>query len=82
MSSKPKLTARELAILRGAFSYGISDVGGQYYQLGGHGIVQVRFHPSTLANMERKGVLTRRGYWTATKLGASILNEIGNPHVI
>jgi len=68
-----KLSDREMAILRGAATYGISDVTGDYYQLGGHGCVPVRFHPGTLRKLQRRGLVVHDGYWKATDLGKSIL---------
>jgi hypothetical protein len=65
----PKLTDRERKIVRGAVDYGLSDVGGDYYQLGGHGCVPVRYHPDTLRSLERRGLVVRRGYWAATDVG-------------
>lgn len=52
---------------------GLSDIGGAYYQLGGHGYVPVRFHPDTLPNMARRGWLMRAGYWKATINGRAIV---------
>ncbi|GBQ77205.1 hypothetical protein AA14337_0749 [Acetobacter malorum DSM 14337] len=76
------VTEREVAILRGADKYGITVVKNQYYQVGGHGNVPVRYNASTLYALERRGLLVHDGVWRATDAGRAVLKEAsGGSHV-
>ena len=71
-------TEREIVLLREGTQYGLSDSGGQYYRLGGHGVISLRFHPFTLSKMERRGWMAReQGVWRTTQLGRDALERAG-----
>lgn len=73
MSDRIKLKPRELKLLEAAVKYGISDLTNQYYCLGGHGMVPVRFHWLTLPNMAKRGLVVHESYWKGTEKGAALL---------
>ena len=73
-----KLTSRELMILKGAADHGLSSHGGEYYRLGGHGCVPVRYHPGTLPSLVRRGLVERGPYWRATAAGRKYLEATAN----
>lgn len=71
-----RLTERDILLLKAASRYEISDFGGRYYQLGGHGNVPIRYNHRTLPNLEREGYVAYDGCWKATDVGKAYLEEI------
>jgi hypothetical protein len=71
-----KLTERHLELLR-AIRYGaVTEISGEYYRLGGHGHVNVRYHRATLPNMARAGLVRRDGsIYYSTDAGLSALES-------
>jgi hypothetical protein len=77
------ITERERTILQYLVRHnGLSEIGGAYYLLGGHGHIPVRYHAFTLGNMARRGLLTsERGYYQVTDVGRAIAaTERENEH--
>lgn len=67
------LTDREVAIIRGADRHGVTVVRNKYYQVGGHGIIPVQYHPATLFALQRINLLTNDGVWRTTRTGRDVL---------
>lgn len=74
-----RLTSRHAKLLREATHHAISDHGGEYYRLGGHGVVPITYNRASYPRLERMGLVTREaGYWKATQAGKEAIG-LGSP---
>jgi hypothetical protein len=69
ITTMKKLTEREKTLLA-AVDHTLYDTGSDYYLLGGHGIIGVRYDSRTTGSLSKKGFMSRcPGGWTATDKG-------------
>lgn len=65
-----KLTEREETLLLAAIDHTLYDTGRDYYLLGGHGIIGVRYDFRTIGSLQKRGLLIKcPGGWTTTDKG-------------
>jgi len=71
------LTARQRALLEEMKTYALSDAGGKFYRLGGHGCVPLRYDYRTLPRLHDLGLVSRRGFvWEITHDGRAAVFKI------
>lgn len=64
------LSEREKTILRALLRHNaLTNTGGEYYLIGGHGTIPIRYNMWTLPNMVAKGLLNNEHYYSLTELG-------------
>lgn len=74
----PKLTERQVALLREAERYVISETGNDYYRVGGHGTVPIRYDYRSFRKLRDMGLVEHKdGGWQATS--AAALSEPAAP---
>lgn len=72
-----RMSEREKTLLNECCKYAICTVGNQYYRLGGHGHVPLRWNYATLRNLEKAGLVEYIGYWKATQKGQDLMQPNG-----
>ena len=74
----PKLSERDLVLLRECAQGSIMDDGGAYHRLGGTGTVPIRYHYRSLPSLQDRGLVEcDRSAWRATVAGRRALAESG-----
>ena len=73
-----KITPHQLALLRECCQYSISEMSSdnEWYRLGGHGNVPLRFDSRTMPALLRAGLVRYDGYYKATDAGCELVAEL------
>lgn len=68
-----RMSEREKTLLKECCEYAICTVGKEYYRLGGHGHVPLRYHDATLYKLQKLGLVENHSYWKATQKGQDLM---------
>ncbi|MBB5762182.1 hypothetical protein HNR01_001802 [Methylorubrum rhodesianum] len=72
----PKLTERQVALLREAEKHVISETGNDYYRVGGYGMAPIRYDYRSFRKLRDMGLVAHKdGGWRATDAGRAALGE-------
>ena len=73
-----RLSHHQLALLRECCRYSISEWSSknQWYRLGGHGTVPLRYNQNTMQILHAKDLVEYKGYYTATYDGRKLVAEL------
>lgn len=70
----PRLTVREMSLIRECEKYAISEDQRSYYRLGGYGHAPIQYHPKSLTRLQEKDLVTYfMGRWKTTDTGRAAL---------